>query len=319
MAECPVCMEVWTDSSKPHLPKILGCGHTLCEDCCGTLSDGGKLECPTCRKEFPFTNAKDVTTNFSLIPEANPTTPPPGSDTTDSSDADARVAPTHQEMATRLATRVRSPRGVEENKYLTWVRTNYTKRVHLQPRVAEIRKSTPETVGNYVVRYLSQNAGQYHLGRILRVGEDAVFVSTEIGEQRVAFDCISNGDFKDAEAQQWLLDQAKQRIEAGWSCPSCTFQNTDEDEKCTLCETVRGGEPIVQDELRPTNALGATVVHVPTPGYWVCSYCTFENPPEHLSCGMCACPYKKVAASTLLDGTAHPQQTASPEIPEETA
>ena len=70
-------MHAYVDGdSEPHVPRILQCGHTGCEDCFAkmlrpTVASGGfkKLECPECRKvtKVPRGKANNLQKNFALL------------------------------------------------------------------------------------------------------------------------------------------------------------------------------------------------------------------------------------------------------------
>ncbi|CAO4368192.1 unnamed protein product [Caenorhabditis nigoni] len=46
---CPICIERFSESE---IPRILKCGHTVCQQCATNLKgDTNKIQCPTCRQE----------------------------------------------------------------------------------------------------------------------------------------------------------------------------------------------------------------------------------------------------------------------------
>ena len=75
--ECPFCMEPYAeDESELHVPRILQCGHTACQDCFARMlrpiaADGDvkNLECPTCRVVTAVRRgrAANMPKNFSLL------------------------------------------------------------------------------------------------------------------------------------------------------------------------------------------------------------------------------------------------------------
>lgn len=76
MAACEICLELY-DSSE-HVPRILACGHSLCEQCLlflklydaeGNLSANNPL-CPKCRAPITIPHLSQVSKNFSLIENA---------------------------------------------------------------------------------------------------------------------------------------------------------------------------------------------------------------------------------------------------------
>lgn len=76
MAACEICLELY--DSEEHIPRILQCGHSLCEQCLrllklfdseGNLSVDNPL-CPKCRAPITLTRLDLVSKNFSLIENA---------------------------------------------------------------------------------------------------------------------------------------------------------------------------------------------------------------------------------------------------------
>ena len=78
--ECPVCLNLW--NIEENVPRILGCGHSLCQACISQLIAPPKIECPTCSFQHNFQVAKmpsepavayttrcvdSLTKNFTLI------------------------------------------------------------------------------------------------------------------------------------------------------------------------------------------------------------------------------------------------------------
>ena len=61
-----------------------------------------------------------------------------------------------------------------------------------------------------------------------------------------------------------------------WSCPLCSFQNSQNAAVCTMCQ--RGKRPNKQDNPNKPN------------GDWECSICTFINNKMNRSCQMCNNP-----------------------------
>lgn len=60
--ECPICLEPYTGSRGPHLPKVFSCGHSICELCLKEFS-GAQLECALCRATV---DAAHISTNYAL-------------------------------------------------------------------------------------------------------------------------------------------------------------------------------------------------------------------------------------------------------------
>lgn len=60
--ECPICLEPYTGSRGPHLPKVFSCGHSICELCLKEFS-GAQLECALCRATV---DAANISTNYAL-------------------------------------------------------------------------------------------------------------------------------------------------------------------------------------------------------------------------------------------------------------
>ena len=48
VTECPVCFEFY-DESGEHVPRLLPCTHTLCENCVRSLLKEKSLRCPECK------------------------------------------------------------------------------------------------------------------------------------------------------------------------------------------------------------------------------------------------------------------------------
>ena len=49
--ECDICLNEW--DNKKHIPRILSCGHSICEQCLKAIvlkNNQGNFECPTCRR-----------------------------------------------------------------------------------------------------------------------------------------------------------------------------------------------------------------------------------------------------------------------------
>ena len=49
---CVVCTELFRVAPSPHVPKMMRCGHTVCEECLTTLAASEYNRCPTCRKDI---------------------------------------------------------------------------------------------------------------------------------------------------------------------------------------------------------------------------------------------------------------------------
>lgn len=69
---CSVCIEPYTETGD-RIPKVLGCGHSLCKRCIDKITLPSKqINCPECRK-----TSTDSATNFlakSLLNRKVPTT-----------------------------------------------------------------------------------------------------------------------------------------------------------------------------------------------------------------------------------------------------
>ncbi|KAJ7538858.1 hypothetical protein O6H91_11G065800 [Diphasiastrum complanatum] len=68
--DCPVCWESF--SSRTHIPRILGCGHTVCEHCLKQLFfDTGPAEqcfiCPECRSLTRRREIQDMPKNYTVL------------------------------------------------------------------------------------------------------------------------------------------------------------------------------------------------------------------------------------------------------------
>ena len=52
--ECNICYTIYDENV--HAPRMLQCGHTLCNDCIGKIADRNRLEisCPFCKKVFVY-------------------------------------------------------------------------------------------------------------------------------------------------------------------------------------------------------------------------------------------------------------------------
>eukprot|EP01112_Ceratiomyxa_fruticulosa_P016564 TRINITY_DN5028_c0_g1_i1.p1 TRINITY_DN5028_c0_g1~~TRINITY_DN5028_c0_g1_i1.p1 ORF type:complete len:657 (-),score=156.55 TRINITY_DN5028_c0_g1_i1:52-2022(-) len=60
--DCEICFE----SFALHVPKILGCGHTLCDACVYKILSDKKVVCPSCKKQTPIPNGdvSQLPTNY---------------------------------------------------------------------------------------------------------------------------------------------------------------------------------------------------------------------------------------------------------------
>jgi hypothetical protein len=56
--QCPVCMEAFFE------PRILGCGHSLCNACCVKVGNSTSSKCPTCRRAFSYQSGAPPPINF---------------------------------------------------------------------------------------------------------------------------------------------------------------------------------------------------------------------------------------------------------------
>ena len=52
---CQVCFEAYEETGK-HVPRILPCFHSVCEDCIKKLMKENNLDCPECRAKHPAAN-----------------------------------------------------------------------------------------------------------------------------------------------------------------------------------------------------------------------------------------------------------------------
>ncbi|XP_055510636.1 E3 ubiquitin-protein ligase NHLRC1-like [Leucoraja erinacea] len=70
--ECKVCFEIYSDSAERR-PCVLPCGHAVCRQCAGALSQGGRqLQCPFCRRCGPPSQAIDCLPLLQLAELLNP-------------------------------------------------------------------------------------------------------------------------------------------------------------------------------------------------------------------------------------------------------
>nr|XP_039262611.1 protein zyg-11 homolog B-like [Styela clava] len=65
LLECPVCMESYEESGR-RTPKMLPCQHSFCVDCLKTISSGGRIQCPSCRRQICIP-VKELPTSLVLI------------------------------------------------------------------------------------------------------------------------------------------------------------------------------------------------------------------------------------------------------------
>eukprot|EP00897_Mesotaenium_endlicherianum_P003949 jgi/Mesen1/3582/ME000020S03107 len=69
--ECPVCWEDFNEH--PHLPRLLGCGHTICEPCIGhlpiwkSLTGNTSVTCPECRSHVIWRGLHKLPKNYALL------------------------------------------------------------------------------------------------------------------------------------------------------------------------------------------------------------------------------------------------------------
>lgn len=61
--ECPICLTGF--DHRIYIPKVLPCGHTLCQTCVPLFHKSG--QCPICK--VPFGSPHDLPTNFIVIGE----------------------------------------------------------------------------------------------------------------------------------------------------------------------------------------------------------------------------------------------------------
>jgi protein-L-isoaspartate(D-aspartate) O-methyltransferase len=60
---CKICLFPYDDHER--CPKIIPCGHTICNDCFQNIQKKDKIQCPMCKKEF--TNIKEIPVNFEIL------------------------------------------------------------------------------------------------------------------------------------------------------------------------------------------------------------------------------------------------------------
>ncbi|ULT98484.1 hypothetical protein L3Y34_000095 [Caenorhabditis briggsae] len=63
---CPICIEKFSETE---IPRILKCGHTICQQCARNLKgDTNKIQCPTCRQETIVEGSIDsLPKNFAVL------------------------------------------------------------------------------------------------------------------------------------------------------------------------------------------------------------------------------------------------------------
>lgn len=70
--QCPVCWEEFSEE-RGHLPRLLGCGHTICESCiinlpvCQGLAGPRSFACPECRNFSPWHGLTALPKNYALL------------------------------------------------------------------------------------------------------------------------------------------------------------------------------------------------------------------------------------------------------------
>ncbi|MCO5567438.1 hypothetical protein L7F22_021129 [Adiantum nelumboides] len=74
MPECPVCWDVFDDGVR--MPRILRCGHTVCESCLEYLPVDSRLgqrclHCPECRSPCLWRGVRELPKNFILLRAMN--------------------------------------------------------------------------------------------------------------------------------------------------------------------------------------------------------------------------------------------------------
>lgn len=70
--DCGVCTELFDDTR--HNPRVIPCGHTICEVCVRKLFTGLGIRCPICRQYFGgVRDALDYPKNFCVIRELTTT------------------------------------------------------------------------------------------------------------------------------------------------------------------------------------------------------------------------------------------------------
>lgn len=74
MPECPVCWDSFDDGA--HMPRILRCGHTVCESCLENLPVDSRLgqrclNCPECRSPCLWRGVRELPKNFILLRAMN--------------------------------------------------------------------------------------------------------------------------------------------------------------------------------------------------------------------------------------------------------
>lgn len=90
-----------------------------------------------------------------------------------------------------------------------------------------------------------------------------------------------------------------------WNCPICSYQNTEDLEKCQLCGVPK---PANMQITTPSSMASAPLV-----GENACPVCTFLNHPSMVRCEMCDTEIVKFSPSTNLDpGNSSPIITTPP-------
>ncbi|KAH7439731.1 hypothetical protein KP509_04G073800 [Ceratopteris richardii] len=77
MPECPVCWNLFDDGT--YIPRILRCGHTVCEPCLECLPIESRmgqrcLHCPECRSPCLWRGVRELPKNFTLLRALNKST-----------------------------------------------------------------------------------------------------------------------------------------------------------------------------------------------------------------------------------------------------
>lgn len=69
LLECNICFEEYSDDDDDHIPKVLKCGHTICQSCAAKSIKNSEMQCPTCRgiTEVKGGDVKNLQKNFELI------------------------------------------------------------------------------------------------------------------------------------------------------------------------------------------------------------------------------------------------------------
>ncbi|CCD61649.1 RING-type domain-containing protein [Caenorhabditis elegans] len=67
--QCEVCNEDYSDIDEDHIPKVLKCGHSVCQNCATQLITALLIICPFCRETTEISDGDDqkLQKNFALV------------------------------------------------------------------------------------------------------------------------------------------------------------------------------------------------------------------------------------------------------------